>query len=1167
MANYSELIATINEQIKANGNQEITGPVLNAVLKAMVSALGEGYQFMGVATPTTNPGTPDERVFYIAVVPGNYANFSVEIAGPSIITANASGSWSVARLLLPQLLDDAYAQALCGKIKVIRDFLFSYDGSTGSFVTSKTYDCLIIPILPGSTGRIAVDSTDVPVPFSYVFLEDIVFDGTSLTCMSNASGNIPNDTVKWCVVDIKKANNPNTPDYVNVYQSAAAVKKIDINSIFKGLTAAFAGANNKSEVEVEWVNGYYSSALLRVTSVAGYSYAKIDVSQWTGDFLQVPIAVNGIEAIAFTDERNWPILVSISESNDAGNSTSIRCVYGTVCVPKGAKWLYVNISTQINTNCYKVFRLNKLTLCSYDTDIVPYKPSVIDAAAEEGKAIIIDNVYVDLDTNIGMVIPIPTWYCAFVKIKRSKQLTVKYDKQKVVIYGVAWFTGNPFNKDNYYASSTRSSEAIFKNEQNYGVDVVVPFSSTTATKMEYAVFLFRKTDQLSDGLPQYFEVEQSGTLASVKDALEEKSYVDLTIQNIVDGYFVLPDGTTKANSYYQYYEYLMTAVPSEIKRSDIFIDMNISINTNIYAVFYYNSDDVLLDKEYYMNTATYGNNYAIKGIKLHIPVGTAKIRVNRSKAGNSRLYYNEKQGVYVSSQSPEQEQGEKSLKVTVHGLTTNLNSSLFEIRSKYNATKDIIRTYNTNGNGCVTNNSVYIGPNDLDDAALMTSQYLVNSPTDSTAPFFSMPEYWHLFAQHGYVIPIINNTVNMTEADVGAVWKDQLDREYTIGKVSGSYIYLLPVFTNTAEGSVSRGWKTPNSTKPTHLTHVSGGSYTTEFDCTYYAYTQLRPIMQVHNRRMLADGVDITKAGTYYCDNFKVSEEQDGYDPVTINTWFPEPDLSGAQIMAKFTWGWNFHGNSCAVNTTVSVLRKLKCQSYGACQQQFFYDSGNYKAMFLIPKLKTINGVDPSRPFNSPASSSTYIAYTRDSESLVDVNDPVDRQIGYLYDDSSDDYKVGLAAGLSLVTGDTVKSKRIQNIPISSADNGYDRLGSFSPSNTNKFYIAAINAMPFADDEYNLPNTYFKEINYYVSYFDPAENSWGQVYTYKDGNAWIVYIHCQKQLTRQKVVLPEDMEGAILAEIVEKTDNAELLTDAVANGVIYVNFSSATPGWIVAKFS
>lgn len=75
MSNYASLKATINANIKTNGNQEITGSVLNSVLNAMVNTLGAGYQYAGVATPTTNPGTPDQRVFYIAWQPGTYSNF------------------------------------------------------------------------------------------------------------------------------------------------------------------------------------------------------------------------------------------------------------------------------------------------------------------------------------------------------------------------------------------------------------------------------------------------------------------------------------------------------------------------------------------------------------------------------------------------------------------------------------------------------------------------------------------------------------------------------------------------------------------------------------------------------------------------------------------------------------------------------------------------------------------------------------------------------------------------------------------------------------------------------------------------------------------------------------------------------------------------------------
>ena len=84
----------------------------------------------------------------------------------------------------------------------------------------------------------------------------------------------------------------------------------------------------------------------------------------------------------------------------------------------------------------------------------------------------------------------------------------------------------------------------------------------------------------------------------------------------------------------------------------------------------------------------------------------------------------------------------------------------------------------------------------------------------------------------------------MTSADVGAKWKDQLNREYTIGDVTSTVIQLLPVILGGEEGKDTRGWKTPNSTAISTLTHVSGGIVTTTFSTTNLSHTQLRPIMK-----------------------------------------------------------------------------------------------------------------------------------------------------------------------------------------------------------------------------------------------------------------------------------------------------------------------------------
>lgn len=78
MANYNSLVATINSNIKQNDNQEITGVILNSVLKEMVDALKAGYIFKGIATASTNPGSPDERVFYLAAA-GTYQYFSATV--------------------------------------------------------------------------------------------------------------------------------------------------------------------------------------------------------------------------------------------------------------------------------------------------------------------------------------------------------------------------------------------------------------------------------------------------------------------------------------------------------------------------------------------------------------------------------------------------------------------------------------------------------------------------------------------------------------------------------------------------------------------------------------------------------------------------------------------------------------------------------------------------------------------------------------------------------------------------------------------------------------------------------------------------------------------------------------------------------------------------------
>ncbi len=104
MANNQQLKDSIRAVIKQNGNEEITGNILQQALIAMIDALGMGYQFMGEAKPETNPAPTDARVMYIAIDSGTYSNFvtpPIELDGSKIAIFLYSSAWSAILLNVP----------------------------------------------------------------------------------------------------------------------------------------------------------------------------------------------------------------------------------------------------------------------------------------------------------------------------------------------------------------------------------------------------------------------------------------------------------------------------------------------------------------------------------------------------------------------------------------------------------------------------------------------------------------------------------------------------------------------------------------------------------------------------------------------------------------------------------------------------------------------------------------------------------------------------------------------------------------------------------------------------------------------------------------------------------------------------------------------------------
>lgn len=136
MGNYEQLKEAISAVIKTNGNNEITGAILQDVLLTMISTIGYNATFAGIATTTTVPANVDENVFYLATETGTYSNFgalSIRTGRLNIIT-NRSGAWVTTPIDVPSY--DEFANNVMSAPTIKPSGFYSY--TTGDFVNSAS---------------------------------------------------------------------------------------------------------------------------------------------------------------------------------------------------------------------------------------------------------------------------------------------------------------------------------------------------------------------------------------------------------------------------------------------------------------------------------------------------------------------------------------------------------------------------------------------------------------------------------------------------------------------------------------------------------------------------------------------------------------------------------------------------------------------------------------------------------------------------------------------------------------------------------------------------------------------------------------------------------------------------------------------------------------------
>ena len=93
----SQLSGRIHSEAQTRGEADTQ---LSNSITAITTRLNEGYVYAGIATPSTNPGTPEGKVFYIALQAGTYTNFSSLSVTQGITILKYNGTaWSQEQLV------------------------------------------------------------------------------------------------------------------------------------------------------------------------------------------------------------------------------------------------------------------------------------------------------------------------------------------------------------------------------------------------------------------------------------------------------------------------------------------------------------------------------------------------------------------------------------------------------------------------------------------------------------------------------------------------------------------------------------------------------------------------------------------------------------------------------------------------------------------------------------------------------------------------------------------------------------------------------------------------------------------------------------------------------------------------------------------------------------
>lgn len=347
MGNYEELKTAVAAVIKQNGNEEITGQIMQNTLLSMISNIGANSTFAGVATPETAPGTPDQNVFYLAGTPGVYANFGgYELKQGIVMFTNASGAFTAVDLGLSN--DDLKRlflvdKSIIGIPNIDYDHVYNIPagGAPGSYIDINTFDTgwAIVPI---DSGYMSVSGANIT---RVLFFSDI--NPVAANLINTFTTNyqlipIP-ATAKLALITLNKANNPEGYKNLRVSQPGAAATRSDVSLLKQRLykNRSFSG---KVDIDANMLVNIISGNVNYIPDTA-FDVAFVDIFD-KSKYLEITGAT--IVRVSFFSDYE------INTANYISNTTN----YITT-IPSNAVMATITLRKTDNTDGYNNLRVNQ----------------------------------------------------------------------------------------------------------------------------------------------------------------------------------------------------------------------------------------------------------------------------------------------------------------------------------------------------------------------------------------------------------------------------------------------------------------------------------------------------------------------------------------------------------------------------------------------------------------------------------------------------------------------------------------------------------------------------------------------------------------------------------------------------------------------------------------